>query len=93
MWYPGIHMLGRMVGAGVATHAGAGGITMKYAPMAWTAPLLLLSSTAVGGETCPSDNKCLTTVVERFKGEKLAGHVTLTKGERSALAELATHRL
>ena len=35
----------------------------------------------------------LTTVVERFKGEKLAGHVTLTKGERSELAELATHVL
>jgi len=40
-----------------------------------------------------STNNGLTTVVERFKGEKLAGHVTLTKGERSALAELATHRL
>ncbi|NJL50090.1 MAG: PhoH family protein [Leptolyngbyaceae cyanobacterium SM2_5_2] len=29
----------------------------------------------------------LTYVVERFKGEALAGHVTLTKGERSELAE------
>lgn len=29
----------------------------------------------------------LTYVVERFKGEALAGHITLYKGERSALAE------
>jgi len=31
----------------------------------------------------------LTYVVERFKNEPLAGHVTLLKGERSDLAELA----
>lgn len=31
----------------------------------------------------------LTYIVERFKDEKLAGHVTLTKGERSNLAERA----
>ncbi len=30
----------------------------------------------------------LTYLVERFKGESIAGHVTLSKGERSALAEL-----
>jgi PhoH-like ATPase len=35
----------------------------------------------------------LTTVVERFKGEALAGHVTLNKGERSQLAELASNLL
>jgi len=35
----------------------------------------------------------LTTVVEKFKGEPLAGHVTLSKGERSALAELASNIL
>ncbi len=35
----------------------------------------------------------LTTVVERFKGESLAGHVTLSKGERSQLAELAANIL
>ena len=35
----------------------------------------------------------LTTVVERFKGEALAGHVTLVKGERSPLAELAANIL
>jgi PhoH-like ATPase len=28
-------------------------------------------------------------VVERFKGEAIAGHITLIKGERSDLAELA----
>jgi len=28
--------------------------------------------------------------VERFKNEALAGHITLAKGERSELAELAT---
>ncbi|MBW8879803.1 MAG: PhoH family protein, partial [Acidobacteria bacterium] len=33
----------------------------------------------------------LTTVVEKFKGEAVAGHVTLSKGERSALAELASN--
>lgn len=32
----------------------------------------------------------LTYVVERFKHEPLAGHITLTKGERSTLAERAT---
>lgn len=31
----------------------------------------------------------LTYVVERFKGESLAGHISLTKGERSSLAERA----
>ncbi len=31
----------------------------------------------------------LTYVIERFKGTRLAGHVTLRKGERSELAELA----
>lgn len=31
----------------------------------------------------------LTYIVERFKGEPLAGHITLTKGERSSLAERA----
>jgi len=35
----------------------------------------------------------LTTVVEKFKGEAVAGHVTLSKGERSALAELASNVL
>ncbi|HUH02840.1 MAG TPA: PhoH family protein [Kofleriaceae bacterium] len=40
-----------------------------------------------------STNNGLTIVAERFKKEALAGHVTLTKGERSALAELATHIL
>ena len=32
----------------------------------------------------------LTYVVERFKHEPLAGHITLSKGERSGLAERAT---
>jgi PhoH-like ATPase len=35
----------------------------------------------------------LTTVAERFKTETIAGHVTLTKGERSELAERATELL
>jgi PhoH-like ATPase len=35
----------------------------------------------------------LTTVVEKFKGEVVAGHVTLSKGERSPLAELASNVL
>lgn len=35
----------------------------------------------------------LTIVAERFKNEKIAGHVTLQKGERSELAELATRLL
>jgi len=38
-------------------------------------------------------NNGLTTVVERFKNEAIAGHVTLVKGERSALAELASNIL
>jgi PhoH-like ATPase len=40
-----------------------------------------------------ASNNGLTTVAERFKKERIAGHVTLTKGERSELAELATHIL
>ncbi|MCS6915068.1 MAG: PhoH family protein [Myxococcales bacterium] len=40
-----------------------------------------------------ASNNGLTTCVERFKGEPLAGHVTLVKGERSPLAELASNRL
>lgn len=35
----------------------------------------------------------LTYVVERFKGESLSGHVTLEKGERSRLAQLAADLL
>jgi PhoH-like ATPase len=40
-----------------------------------------------------SSNNGLTTVAERFKHESIAGHVILTKGERSQLAELATQIL
>jgi len=35
----------------------------------------------------------LTHVVERFKGETLSGHITLEKGERSHLAQLAADLL
>ncbi len=35
----------------------------------------------------------LSVVAARFKSEKIAGHVVLTKGERSALAELAANLL
>ena len=38
-------------------------------------------------------NNGLTTVVERFKDESIAGHITLSKGERSALAERAANLL
>jgi PhoH-like ATPase len=40
-----------------------------------------------------ASNNGLTTVAERFKQEAIAGHVILTKGERSPLAELATQIL
>jgi PhoH-like ATPase len=40
-----------------------------------------------------SSNNGLTTVAERFKNEAIGGHVILTKGERSPLAELATQIL
>ena len=40
-----------------------------------------------------SANNGLTYIVERFKHEPLAGHVTLVKGERSGLAELAANLL
>ncbi len=40
-----------------------------------------------------SANSGLTYAVERFKGQAIAGHVTLTKGERSELAELAANLL
>lgn len=40
-----------------------------------------------------SVNNGLTYLVEKFKSQGLAGHVTLTKGERSPLAELAANIL
>lgn len=40
-----------------------------------------------------STNNGLVHVVNRMKGEAIAGHVTLVKGERSALAELASNLL
>lgn len=40
-----------------------------------------------------SSNNGLTTVAERFKDQSIAGHIILTKGERSQLAELATQIL
>jgi len=40
-----------------------------------------------------SSNNGLTTVAERFKNQPIAGHIILTKGERSQLAELATQIL
>lgn len=38
-------------------------------------------------------NNGLTYVVEKFKGQNIAGHVSLTKGERSLLAQLAADLL
>lgn len=35
----------------------------------------------------------LSIVIERFKDEKIAGHVALTKGERSQLANIASNKL
>jgi PhoH-like ATPase len=40
-----------------------------------------------------AESNGLTWLVERFKGQKLAGHVTLCRGERSPLAELAANLL
>jgi PhoH-like ATPase len=40
-----------------------------------------------------STNNGLVHVVNRFKNEKIAGHITMTKGERSQLAELAANLL
>lgn len=35
----------------------------------------------------------LSIVAERFRGERIAAHITLVKGERSELAERATQLL
>ena len=40
-----------------------------------------------------SSNNGLVHTVNRFRAEKVAGHVTLRKGERSELAELASNLL
>lgn len=40
-----------------------------------------------------SQSNGLTVVAERFKGESISGHVKLTKGERSELAERASQLL
>ena len=40
-----------------------------------------------------AESNGLTWLVERFKGQKLAGHVSLARGERSELAELAANLL
>ena len=38
-------------------------------------------------------NNGLVHVVNRFRSERLAGHITMSKGERSPLAELAANLL
>lgn len=40
-----------------------------------------------------SSSNGLSYLVEKFRGERIAAHVTLTKGERSELAELAANLL
>jgi PhoH-like ATPase len=40
-----------------------------------------------------AESNGLTWLVERFKGQRLAGHVSLMRGERSPLAELAAKLL
>ncbi|MEB3184603.1 MAG: PhoH family protein [Cyanobacteriota bacterium] len=40
-----------------------------------------------------AESNGLTWLVERFKGQRLAGHVSLLRGERSELAELAANLL
>ena len=40
-----------------------------------------------------STSNGLVFMVERFQNSGIAGHITLTKGERSALAELAANIL
>jgi PhoH-like ATPase len=40
-----------------------------------------------------SSSNGLTYVVEKFKSQEIAAHVTLTKGERSVLSELAANIL
>jgi PhoH-like ATPase len=40
-----------------------------------------------------STNNGLVHIVNKFRAERLAGHVTLQKGERSPLAELAANLL
>lgn len=40
-----------------------------------------------------STSNGLTYIIEKFKSEKLAAHITLVKGERSSLAELASNIL
>ena len=45
------------------------------------------------GEGLRKLNNGLIHVLNRFRNEKIAGHVTLTKGERSALAECASNVL
>ncbi|MBT3169562.1 MAG: PhoH family protein [Candidatus Cloacimonetes bacterium] len=40
-----------------------------------------------------SESNGLSIVVEKFKKEKMVGHITLTQGERSALADLAAKYL
>ena len=39
------------------------------------------------------EQTALAHVVERFKNESIAGHISLTKGERSKLSELASNLL
>ncbi|HJV34711.1 PhoH family protein [Geomonas sp.] len=40
-----------------------------------------------------AESNGLTYLVERLKGETISGHITMTKGERSELAELAANLL
>ena len=44
-------------------------------------------------DRCLNNEAIAERIVQKFRGQNIAGHVTLTKGERSPLAELASNLL
>jgi predicted ribonuclease YlaK len=58
-----------------------------------TGLLVILALVVVGVLYVIGAYNGLVHVVNRFRGEKIAGHITMNKGERSQLAEIATNLL
>ena len=70
-----------------------GDIAIQSAPGEGTKIILTGDPYQIDNPYVDSSSNGLTYVVEKFKGEDISGHVTLDKGERSCLAELAANLL
>lgn len=58
-----------------------------------TKVVLIGDVTQIDNDYLTSETNGLTHVIEKFKGQEVFGHITMVKGERSLLAELAAKLL